>query len=115
MNRRSFFGAAAGVAAAAPALAAVPHFPDGGFVAGAKLHTLKVAADTSALTDQFELIKGYSQSLDFERRICRHPYRPPAGETAKYIYRTGYPSIDALRSISGVHKQRMENRLEDRS
>jgi hypothetical protein len=111
LSRRSFFGAAAGVAAAAPALASVPTFPNGGMVGG-KLQTLKLAVDASPIAEQFELIKGYSQSFPIYNGPCRHPYRPPdAAPADRYIYRTGFPSIDALRSISGVHKARMEKRL----
>jgi len=29
----------------------------------------------------------------------------------RYEYRTGFPSIDCLRSVSGVHRARMERRL----
>jgi hypothetical protein len=112
LSRRSFFGAAAVAPIAASALAEVPRFPAGGIVgAASKLQTLTVGLDTSAISEQFEMIKGYSQS--FENPPCRHPYRPPAaGPTDRYIYRTGFPAIDALRSISGVHKARMEKRYD---
>jgi hypothetical protein len=108
MNRRSFFGAAAAAPIAASAFAAAPRFPDGGMVGG-KLQTLSLAMDAAPVMEALEPLKyavGISRSFDpaaFGR----------TGSGDRYVYRTGFPSIDALSSISGVHKARMEKRLLD--
>jgi len=93
LSRRSFFGAAAGAAVAAPAIAAEASAPQ-------SLASMSFAVDAAPLS---EAIQGYAGVLRRGRAI-QFPDRP----SDRYVYRTGHPAIDALRSVSGVHKERME-------
>jgi hypothetical protein len=97
MNRRSFFGATAAAAFAGPSVVAEAVKPAAG-----KLASLAMSIDTKPLQ---EAMTGYSTVLGKARAF-------QFGGDRHYTYRTGYPAIDALRSISGVHKERMEKRLD---
>ena len=98
LSRRSFFGVAAGAAVAAPAIAASK--PDLYIPRGVPLESMSFALDAAPLS---EAIQGYASVLRNGRAIQFNDL-----PSDRYVYRTGHPSIDALRSVSGVHKERME-------
>jgi hypothetical protein len=101
LDRRAFFGVGASAAVAAPSIAATlaKAAPAGGTEAvEAALSLNGEPLRPGAYLSQ--AIVGKARSIDFG---SRHDH---------YIYRTGYPEIDALRSVSGVHKAQMERRLE---
>lgn len=102
MNRRGFLGALAAAPAALPAVAnGVAN--DAVSIGGGNVAKLGLAVDTSALdmavghAREIVAVAGQIRPFDF-------------GSRREYVYRTGYPEIDALRSVSGVHKKRMESR-----
>jgi len=99
MNRRSFFGAAAASVAAAPAAlkeaAAAP-----------AMETLSLALDAKPLLPILGEIKSFVGSAG-----GFHPFF----DGRRYVHYVGVPAIDALRSVSGVHKALMEKRLADGS
>lgn len=98
MNRRSFFG----FAAAAP-------------IAG-KMAVSEVVAPALAET-AWGTSWQYGEALTFgePHNILERARSFDVGASGKdQAYRTGYPEIDALRSVSGVHKKRMERRMDGR-
>ena len=97
MDRRSFFGVTAAALAGAPAVAEAAMNPS-------SLGVLSVALDAAplkaALGDMQTAVLGVSRS-----------FAPLQFRSEKeYVYRTGSPAIDALRSVSGVHRALMEKR-----
>lgn len=98
MNRRSFFGASAAAAVAGPSAIAEA-------VAVPRQSTIALAFDSAPLS---ETLSGYASVLGQAARISA-PIQ--FSQDRHYVYRTGHPAIDALRSVSGVYKQRMERRL----
>lgn len=97
MNRRGFLGALAIAPAVAPEI--MQPRPIGGSVA-----SLGFTIDSSALGVALGQAKELSSMVAGKIR----PFNFGSGRD--YIYRTGCPAIDALRSVSGVHKQRMEDK-----
>lgn len=105
MNRRTFFGAAAG----APLLPAIPAAAS----TDVESLVLSISADTSGIEQSL------SSAIDllsiFDKRLAG--IRPFAAAStpaqAKHHYRTGYPGIDALRSISAVYKEQMVRALDE--
>lgn len=103
MNRRSFLRAVAAAPVAAPAILQASAAPA---TKSAGISTLGIAVDGSALRavvadlDTLGSALKVGRAMSFNRRSDR------------YAYRTGYPAIDALRSVSGVHKARMEKRMD---
>jgi len=97
MNRRAFFGAAAGAAVAAPAIAAEVAAPKA-------MESLSLMIDAAPFE---QALHGYAGIVGKARAIQFND-RP----SDRYVYRTGYPGIDALRSISGVHKALMEKQMD---
>ncbi len=72
------------------------------------MQTLGFAFDAKPITEALEPLKyavGAARSFQFDPGLMRRP-----GRDDRYVYRTGFPSIDALRSVSGVHKALMEAR-----
>jgi hypothetical protein len=103
MDRRSFFGLAAG-AAVAPAMPAP-----------AKLSTLSLAINAEPLRQALApMVEGIAELHEYASLAGRvRPYGfGGQGGRDRYVYRTGYPAVDALRSVSGVHRALMEKRME---
>ncbi len=98
MDRRSFFGATAAALAGAPAMA------DALVKSPARLQTLSVALDAAPIKAAFGEMQ--TAVLGVSRSFAPIQFR----RDKEYIYRTGNPAIDALRSVSGVHRALMEKR-----
>lgn len=96
MNRRAFLGAMAAAPAVAPQVMAAQPI-------AASVATLGFKIDSAAFGE------AVSQARELRAVVGR--IRPfDFGSRKDYVYRTGYPEIDALRSVSAVHKKRMEEK-----
>ncbi len=102
MNRRAFFGMSAGAIAAVPAVAAPELLPPP--------HYQKLSLALLDTAAAFGEMKG----APMVGRVRPFPF---SGEHARdrYVYRTGNPAIDCLRSVSGVYRDRMERRAAEAS
>lgn len=98
MDRRSFFGAAAAALAGAPAIA------DAVIKSPASMQALSVAFDGAPLAAAIENMQ--TSVLGVSRSFLPMQWQ----RDKEYIYRTGNPAIDALKSVSGVHRALMEKR-----
>lgn len=101
LSRRSFFGTVAGAAVVGPG-AAKDAIAEG--ISPATSLRFKMM-DTAGLGDRLVELNKISASIGRVRDIGFDR------QGDRYVYRTGYPAIDALRSVSGVHRERMEKRL----
>lgn len=93
MNRRSFFGAAASSVVVAPSALKE--------VATPKLETLSLALNAEPLLPVLGEMSRIAGSVGSFR---------PFFDGRRYVHYAGVPAIDALRSVSGVHKERMARR-----
>lgn len=103
ISRRSFFGTAAAAIVAAPAVAAQAASPSMPGLPG-----LAMSIGTSPMAEAIEAIS-YVGTL--KMRPFAFAGGGGGGGDRHYVYRTGFPSIDALRSVSGVHRYLMEKRI----
>lgn len=97
MNRRGFLGALAIAPAVGPEIMKAQPVQ-------ASVAKLGFIMDSSSLGEALGQARELSSMVSGKIR----PFNFGGGRD--YVYRTGCPAIDALRSVSGVHKQRMEDR-----
>lgn len=95
MNRRSFFGAAASSVVAAPAALKE--------VAAPSMDVLSLGLNAEPLLPVLGEMKSFVGSAGGFR---------PFFDGRRYVHYAGDPAIDALRSVSGVHKALMQKRKE---
>jgi hypothetical protein len=97
MNRRGFLGALAIAPAVGPEIMKTQPVQ-------ASVAKLGFSMDSSAIGEALGQARELSSMVSGKIR----PFNFGGGRD--YVYRTGCPAIDALRSVSGVHKQRMEDK-----
>lgn len=104
MDRRSFFGFGAGALAAGPSV--VTEMAKAAPVKG--MASLGITIDKTPALDA-----ALGEARDFASVLARvRPFQFGGHHDRHYVYRTGYPAIDALKSISGAHKALMEKRMD---
>lgn len=104
IGRRGFLGAFAGAVVAGPEIAKAGTAPLGRMV------PLKLAMDTAPMQAMIGELAGEARELQALSAAIQ-PFGYDGGRN--YIYRTGHPDIDCLRSISGTYRHFMERRRGD--
>lgn len=97
MNRRAFLGAIAAAPAVAPQVMAAQPIAASVATLGFKIDSAGAFGEAVSQARELRAVVGRIRPFDF-------------GSRKDYVYRTGYPEIDALRSVSAVHKKRMEEK-----
>jgi hypothetical protein len=105
MERRSFLGFLAAAPLAAPAIVqSAPIDTDAAYLSSLAEWGKSNALYQEAMSMAGEFVPGQMARLSAPRL--------PLGSrvTERYVYQSGYPAIDCLRSVSGVYREIMERR-----